>query len=274
METARAWVALTAFMLWTLPLMPVQLLLVLTRTRVAGWLPVFYHRTVCRIVGISIDIRGEPSRARPTLYVSNHVSWADIPILSAILPISFIAKHEIATWPFFGWLAWLQRSVFIERKARRTADQRDAMVVRLEEGDSLVLFPEGTSGDGIHVLPYKSAFFALAEKRIDGRPLTVQPVSITLSKLDNLPVGRRSMSIYAWIGDQDLVPHLWRFLKTGHSTIVVEFHPPVTIDQFRSRKDLCAHCRLETQRGVDSVLTGRPLVRPPLLPPPSEAPQA
>lgn len=272
METARAWVALTAFMLVTLPLMPVQLLLVLTRTRAAGWLPVFYHRIVCRILGVTLDIRGTPARARPTLYASNHVSWADIPILSAILPISFIAKHEIATWPFFGWLAWLQRSVFIERKARRTADQRDAMVVRLEEGDSLVLFPEGTSGDGIHVLPYKSAFFALAERRIDGRPLTVQPVSITLSKLDNLPVGRRSMSVYAWIGDQDLVPHLWRFLKTGHTTIVVEFHPPVTIDQFRSRKDLCAHCRLETQRGVDSVLTGRPLVRPAQLPPPGSVP--
>jgi 1-acyl-sn-glycerol-3-phosphate acyltransferase len=72
------------------------------------------------------------------------------------------------------------------------------------------------------------------------------------------------MSVYAWIGDQDLVPHLWRFLKTGHCTVVVEFHPPVTIDQFRSRKEHCAHCRLETQRGVDSVLTGRPLVRPAL----------
>jgi 1-acyl-sn-glycerol-3-phosphate acyltransferase len=134
--------------------------------------------------------------------------------------------------------------------------------VRLERGDSLVLFPEGTSGDGIHVLAYKSAFFALAEKRIDGTPLAVQPVSIAMSQLDHMPVGRRSMSIYAWVGSQDLLPHLWRFLKSGPTRVVVEFHPAVTIQQFRSRKDLCTHCRLETMRGVDAVLTGRPIERP------------
>jgi 1-acyl-sn-glycerol-3-phosphate acyltransferase len=273
MATLRAWSIAVLFLLWTLPLMPVQLVLVALGLRGAAWLPVYYHRVVCYLLGVHVEVRGTPHTKGPTLFASNHVSWLDIPVLSTVAPVSFIAKHEIAGWAFFGWLAKLQRSVFIERKARRTADHRDEMMIRLEKGDNLVLFPEGTSGDGIHVLAYKSAFFALAEKRINGRPLTVQPVSIALSHLDHMPVGRRSMSVYAWVGDQDLLPHLWRFLKSGPTRVVVEFHPPVTIEQFRSRKELCAHCRAETMRGVDSVLTGRPIERPqpqppaPMLPP-------
>jgi len=75
------------------------------------------------------------------------------------------------------------------------------------------------------------------------------------------------MSVYAWVGDQDLLPHLWRFLKSGPTRVVVQFHPAVTIEQFGTRKELCAHCRQETMRGVDAVLTGRPLDRPEPQPP-------
>jgi 1-acyl-sn-glycerol-3-phosphate acyltransferase len=190
--------------------------------------------------------------------VSNHISWIDITVLAKLLPASFIAKHEVAGWPFFGLLAKLQRSVFIERRARRTADHRDQMTVRLERGDNLILFPEGTSGDGIHILPFKSAFFSLAERHIDGKPLTVQPVSIAFARLNNLPVSRRVMPTYAWVGDEDLLPHLWNFLQVGTVTVAVEFHSAVTIEQFPSRKALAQHCRDVIGQGVDRVLTGRP----------------
>ncbi|HUN49968.1 MAG TPA: lysophospholipid acyltransferase family protein [Candidatus Sulfotelmatobacter sp.] len=273
MPPLRPWVTIALFALWTLPLIPLQMVAVRFGWRLAERLPVFYHGVVCRILRVQVETRGRIAAQRPVLFVCNHISWIDITVLAKLLPASFVAKHEVAGWPFFGLLARLQRSVFIERRARRTADHRDEMTVRLERGDNLILFPEGTSSDGIHVLPFKSAFFSLAERQVNGRPLTVQPVSIAFARLNNLPVGRRTMPVYAWVGDEDLAPHLWNFLKAGPSTVVVELHPPVTIDQFASRKELALHCRAVIRQGVDRVLTGRPAPTAEA-PPPLAAPGA
>src|SRR5690606_36949826 len=144
----------------------------------------------------------------------------------------------IAGWPFFGWLAKLQRTVFVERRAARTAVHRDELSERLSRGDNLVLFAEGTSSDGNRVLPFKSAFFAAAEPLPDGRMPLVQPVSIAYTRLGGMPLGRRMRHLYAWYGDMSLLPHLWRVLTSGRGTVEVEFHAPVTLDQFRNRKQL------------------------------------
>ena len=261
MAAVRRYMVLTAFFVWTLVLLPAQILAVAIGWRwLAERVPLFYHNGVCRILRLTVEVRGERSQVRPTLYVCNHVSWVDIPVLAKVIPGSFVARHDMAGWPFFGMLAKLQRSVFIERKARRTKDHRDEMSRRLEGGDNLILFPEGTSSDGIRIQPFKSAFFSLAERKVDGQPLVVQPVSITFARLNNLPVGRRTMAYYAWVGDQDLVPHLWRFVGLGPTAVVVEFHPPVSITQFASRKELSSYCRELICQSVSNVLSGR--VRP------------
>ncbi|HYM33578.1 MAG TPA: lysophospholipid acyltransferase family protein [Candidatus Cybelea sp.] len=266
MPPIRPWLILILVAIWTAPLVPLQMLSNLFGWRLGERIPLLYHTVICRLLRVTIETRGRMSNGRPVLFVCNHVSWIDITVLAKLLPASFIAKREVAGWPFFGMLAKLQRSVFIDRRARATANHRDEMTVRLERGDNLILFPEGTSSDGIHVLPFKSAFFSLAERTVRGRPLTVQPVSIAFSRLNSLPVSRRTMPIYAWVGDEDLVPHLWRFLSVGPITVVVEFHPPVTIANFASRKALSAYCRETIRRGVNDVLTGRP--SPPAAGPP------
>lgn len=265
-------VALLA-LVWIFSLMPVQLLLLSLGRPLSRRLPRLFHAGCCWLLRLTVEMRGEPAQAGPVLFVSNHVSWMDVPVLGKLIDASFIAKHEVATWPIFGLLAKCQRTVFIERKARRTADHRDEMLVRLEQGDSLVLFPEGTSGDGLRVLPYKSAFLSLAEKTYAGKPLCVQPVSIAFTYLNNMPVGRRATSLYAWVGDEDLLPHLWRYLAAGPGKVVVEFHPPVTIEQFASRKELANYCRNVTRQGIDDAKTGRPpRAQPQTLPASAPAP--
>ena len=244
---------------------PVQMLLLAWASPAAKRFPKVFHTGMCWLLRLKVEVRGEINRQGPTLFVSNHISWIDIPVLGQLLEASFIAKHDVEKWPIFGFLAKCGRTVFIERRARRTADHRDEMLTRLQAGDSLILFPEGTSADGIRLLPYKSAFFSLAEKRVGDRPLTVQPVSITFTQLNNLPVGRRTTGFYAWMGDEDLGPHVWRYLGAGPGTVVVTFHQPVTIAQFRSRKEMSEYCRLVTSQGVDEAKTGRPRQRP-LLP--------
>ncbi|HEX6957025.1 MAG TPA: 1-acyl-sn-glycerol-3-phosphate acyltransferase [Ferrovibrio sp.] len=258
MMTARAIATLVLFMAWTLLLIPVQMLLIKIGSPWMRLLPHLYHRSVAWLLRLKIRKLGEPSTAGPVLFVSNHISWLDIVALSAALPASFIAKREVADWPFFGTLARLQRTVFVDRNNRhRTAAHRDEIVERLEAGDSLILFPEGTSSDGLRIHNFKSAFFGVAEQAVRGRLPIVQPVSLGYCRLNHMPVGRRWMRIFAWVGDEDLVPHLWRFLKSGPSEAVVEFHQPVTMAEFASRKGLAAWCHQRVLEGLSDINAGR-----------------
>src|SRR3990172_10689702 len=104
MRSVRAFMVLAAFFAFTLPLMPLQLLFLWTGSRFARTFPHWYHRQVCKIVNIRLYIEGAVAQERGVLLISNHVSWLDITVLSAIAPVSFVAKREGASWPFVSWL--------------------------------------------------------------------------------------------------------------------------------------------------------------------------
>jgi lyso-ornithine lipid O-acyltransferase len=255
----RAGARLIVYLLLTVPLMPVQALLVALGLRWARRLPHVYHRLCCRIFGIELVVEGDIAPARPTLFVANHISYLDIEVMSAAVETSFVAKREIARWPLFGWLARLQQTVFIERRARGIEGERDELSRRLEEGANVVLFPEGTSSDGNRLLPFKSALFSVAERSVDGAPLVVQPVTIAYTRLDGMPLGRPIRPFIAWYGDMDLAPHLWFALGLGRITAAVRFHPPVTLAAFGSRKALAAHCQHTIAAALEAANLGRPL---------------
>ncbi|MDP6816406.1 MAG: lysophospholipid acyltransferase family protein [Alphaproteobacteria bacterium] len=252
-----AFITALRFAGWTAALLPVQIFLVRFNMPLSKRLPMIWHRGVCRILAFRVEQHGEISRTRPTMFVCNHTSYLDISILGAVLPASFVAKAEVRGWPLFGLLARLQRTVFVERRASRTAEHRDEMVRRLEKGDNLILFPEGTSNDGNRVLPFKSAFFGAAEKTINGEPLTVQPVSISYIRLDGIPVGRGYRPYFAWYGDMEMAGHLWNVFGLGQTTVAVEFHQPVSIADFASRKEMSAHCHRVVSDGVSRGIHGR-----------------
>src|SRR5215813_6895822 len=202
---------------------------------IVRWMPVGYHRIVCTILGIKVQVRGKRSNVTPTLFVCNHVSYLDIEVMGGLVPTSFVAKAEVATWPFFSTLAKAQRTIFIERKTGKTSASRDEMLRRLNTGDNLMLFPEGTSSDGTRVLPFRSALFGVAQLRRDDKPIVVQPVAIAYTRLDGIPLGRYWRPLFAWFGDLDLVPHLWQMTCLGETEAVVTFFPPVDIDKLGGR---------------------------------------
>jgi 1-acyl-sn-glycerol-3-phosphate acyltransferase len=171
--------------------------------------------------------------------------------------VSFVAKREVASWPFFGWLARLQRTVFVGRDRRRVDGERDSLAAALAEGRSLVLFAEGTSYDGVHLRPFKSSLLAAAEIATDGRPLTVQPVTIAYTRLDGMPIGRHLRPFFAWFGDMELPGHLWQALGVGRVTVEVEFHEPVTFARFGSRKALTRFCEETVGRTLFELNSGR-----------------
>ncbi len=248
---------LLRFVGWTVCLAPLQCVLLAVRAPLSKHLPMIWHRGTCRIFGFRIEQYGTMSRAEPTLFVCNHTSYLDINALGALVPGSFVAKAEVRSWPVFGFLARLQRTVFVERRPSRTARHRDEMAARLEAGDSLILFPEGTSNDGNRVLTFKSAFFGIAEQAIGGKPLVVQPVSIAYTRLNGIPMGRPYRPFYAWYGDMDLASHIWTVASLGAATIAIQFHPPVTIEQFGSRKAMAEACHAAIADGVSRAISGK-----------------
>jgi 1-acyl-sn-glycerol-3-phosphate acyltransferase len=180
------------------------------------------------------------------------------------VPGSFVAKAEVATWPFFSTLAKAQRTIFIERTSGKTSASRDEMMRRLNTGDNLLLFPEGTSSDGTRVLPFRSALFGVAQLRRDDKPIVVQPVAISYTRLDGIPLGRYWRPLFAWFGDLDLVPHLWQMTCLGETEAVVTFFPPVDIDRLGDRKKLAEFCFRQVSLGVQAANSGRDELLPKL----------
>jgi 1-acyl-sn-glycerol-3-phosphate acyltransferase len=258
MPKVRAVFILAVFLAVTIVLMPVQWLFLKLGAGAARTFPHWYHRQVARIFGIRIKMIGQPVTGEGVLLVANHTSWADIIIFSAVAPISFVAKAEIAKWPFFGTLARLQRTVFVERARRSaTGDVRDAIRERLLQGDALVLFPEGTSHDGNTVLPFKSALLGAAEARLaNGHYVKVQPVSTAFTSLHGMPMGREYRPLFAWYGDMEMMPHLWEALQAGPLDVVVQFHEPFSLDQM-DRKALAARAEDIVRDGQAMALAGR-----------------
>ncbi len=250
-------VRLLSYFGWTAIAIPIQWVLLKLNAPIRYGFPRFYHGICARLCGFKLDIRGQHKHDGPTLFVCNHTSYLDITVLGGIIEGTFIAKQEVADWPFFGLLAKLQRSIFVDRRASQVLRDRRELIARLEEGSDLILFPEGTSSDGNRTLPFKSALFAVAETEIDGQPIRVQPVSVSCTHLDGIPLGRGLRSVYSWFGDMDLVTHLWSMVRLGDLTITVIFHPPVTFREFGSRKTLADHCWNQVANGVSDANSGR-----------------
>jgi 1-acyl-sn-glycerol-3-phosphate acyltransferase len=201
----------------------------------------FYWATFSRALGLEVRVVGElasKNSDRPVVFVSNHSSWVDIPVVGGVLPARFISKHDVATWPVIRTIARLGRTVFVSRQRGSTAKERDAMRAVLESGDNLILFPEGTSSDGSRVLPFRSSFFALADG--DGKRPLIQPVSVVYDRLNGLPTGRSARPVFAWYGDMDIASHFWRMTQHLDMRVTVLLHPPLDPASFRDRKALAA----------------------------------
>ena len=263
----RACAVLLGFALLTLPLMPVQALLLCTSQRGARVFPHWYHRQLCRLLGIRLHIEGAIERDRPVLVVANHSSWLDIPVLSAVAPVSFIAKEEVGGWPFVSQLARLQRSVFIDR-TRRTAvaGTTSEMARRLRSGDALVLFAEGTSTDGNRVLPLRTSLFG-AVMPGDGNEMppsraVVQPCAIVFGHLHGLPLDRAGRSLVGWYGDMEIGRHAWELLKAGPLDVSIRIGAPVPLSTFARRKELARHTENQLRESVVRLLRNKPSDEP------------
>ena len=220
-----------------------------------------YYRALCGFLRVRINVVGTPMRDHPTLILSNHVSWLDIPVISAIMPIAFVAKREVASWPLFGLFAKLQRSVFVDRNRRHKTPEVNAEIARrLADGDPVVLFGEGTSSDGNRVLPFRTALIGAArDALVDAghvERILIQPLSVAYVAFHGLPMGRQHRPLAAWYGGLDLFPHLRAVVRSGAIDAVVSFGDPIAFEAHSDRKAFARMLETEVRRLTTTALRG------------------
>jgi len=258
MYVVRGTINAILLLAWTFVLLPIQMIAARQAGPLSTYIPRLFHRGAALIIGLRVDVIGNPLQQTPVLFVANHASWIDIVVLGALMEAGFIAKSEVATWPGVSLLARLQGSVFVARQRQKTAVQADEITAHLQRGRRLVLFPEGTSNDGRRVLAFRSGFFSVAERWPGASPLPVQSISIAYVEHHGLPIRRADMPTFAWYGDMELAPHLWELLCQGGSFRArVEFHEPVSIESHPDRKILAAHCEGLVAAGLDRAHSGQ-----------------
>lgn len=259
MAVFRASIILFLFLLLTLPLMPVQALLIALRSKAAQILPHWYHKVVCRLLSVRVHLSGAAVADGPILLVSNHISWVDIPVFASIAPLSFVAKREVSTWPFVSSLAKLQRTIFIDRTKRSAvAETREEILNRLRASERVLLFAEGTSSDGNQVLDFKSPLFAAIEEREgENEHYRLQTCAIVYTHIHGLPMNRQQRPAIAWYGDMDMLSHAWGVLKGGPIDVRVRLGEPISIHDVGDRKKLAVHAYQRVRRDFSQLLTGR-----------------
>ena len=218
------------------------------------WFARVYWRGVGWFVGLKLTVEGRPAPHRPTLFVANHCSWLDIVSLGSVLPACFIAKAEIAGWPGISIIAKLGRTIFVSRSRQTVAHERLVLTQRLTAGDSIILFPEGTTSDGNRIRPFSSAFFTLAFN--DPQPW-VQPVTVVYNELEGQPVRRYDRQMVAWHGDMDLWPHLKQILRRGGLRATILFGAPIQPGTYTDRKTLSAALEQQISNNAAALRQGR-----------------
>ncbi len=194
------------------------------------------------IAGVRFRIHGEPPR-RPSLVVSNHVSWLDIPLIGAALDPCFLSKAEIARWPVIGWLARQHDTRFIERGAHQASAHVEAMQAGLDEGRHFVVFPEGTTSRGEFVRRFHPRLFAA----VTGTRHPVQPVALAYERT---PDGAVPVS---YSGGDRLIPNVWRLLCRRETRVDLHFLAPLEVAD-QDRRSLADGAREAIVRVLDLPL--------------------
>ncbi|MCS6985917.1 MAG: 1-acyl-sn-glycerol-3-phosphate acyltransferase [Sphingomonadaceae bacterium] len=217
--------------------------------------PLLYHAALLRAFGVSVDVEGKPVSGG-VLYVANHLSWLDIPVLGSKLQAVFVAKHEVGQMPFVRTLANLAGTIYVDRQRRSLAPrQAETVASHLARGGNVILFPEGTSNDGLRILPFKPTLFAGLDGAL-GRRVRVQPVSIAYTEVNAMPLTRNRQLEIAWIGDMALAPHALALSRMGRIRARILCHEPVRPADFPDRKALARHCRQVVEAGYRRLVRG------------------
>ncbi len=206
----------------------------------------FCFRWACRCLGLNIHQHGSPSNDT-VLFVSNHISWSDIPILGSLAPIRFLSKAEVGQWPLIGWLARQAGTLFIHRGGGQARRVRGQIIEILQAGENVLVYPEGTTSAGLTVLPFHGLLLRAAPE--SNTP--IQPVTITYRR------DGRPDHLAPFIGEDEFHSHLLRMLRQPSARVDVVFHEPVQSPEEVPTAELAASLRQTVLDGLTRVYSGK-----------------
>jgi 1-acyl-sn-glycerol-3-phosphate acyltransferase len=197
-----------------------------------------------------VSIHGS-QRTSDVFFVSNHVSWLDVPVLAGATGAAFVAQSAIEGWPLIGWLSRMNRTVFVSRTDRMTiSKQVDTLRDALDHHQPVVVFPEGTTSDGQSLMPFKPSLFAVVAP--PPRPMMVQPVLINYGAM---------VPDYAWIDEEGVGANAARLLRRrGTFPVVVHFLEPIDPFVVTDRKTIAAETRKRIADALSTSLGGIAIV--------------
>ncbi len=205
----------------------------------------FCFRWACRCLGLNIHQHGSPSNDT-VLFVSNHISWSDIPILGSLAPIRFLSKAEVGQWPLIGWLARQAGTLFIHRGGGQARRVRGQIIENLQAGENVLVYPEGTTSAGLTVLPFHGLLLRAAPES----KTPIQPVTIAYRR------DGRPDHLAPFIGEDEFHSHLLRMLRQPSARVDVVFHEPVQSPEEVPTAELAASLRQTVLDGLKRVYRG------------------
>jgi lyso-ornithine lipid O-acyltransferase len=203
-------------------------------------LPLFFHKVGCVFLGIRVKTIGEPLHNRPTLLLSNHISWTDIIAIGSVADVTFVAKTGVRNTFFVGFMSSLQRTLFVDyhsrRDARRTSQE---MAKRLSSNSAVLLFAEGHRDLGTHVQPFRSALVGAAQAAMEeggAKDVAIQPVTIAYTHLQGLPVSRNERSGISGMNARGFKAVVANLLTSGMKDVTIAFGAPIPLGPDTDRK--------------------------------------
>jgi 1-acyl-sn-glycerol-3-phosphate acyltransferase len=241
---------------------------VIVKLNLSHWqvLPRLFHRLGCIFLGMRVTVIGQPATGRPTLLVSNHISWTDIIALGSIADITFVAKREVSEWFFVGFMASLQKTIFVDRTRRSDAGRSSREIgAHMAGGNAVLLFAEGQSDIGTHVLPFRTALVGAAQHAMieaGAKDVLIQPLTVAYTRLQGLPVSRNERSLIAWIKSKSVKQNIVEILRGGTKEVTIAFGEPMPLNEGDDRKAVTKIAEAEVRRMLVALNRGLPVAAP------------
>jgi 1-acyl-sn-glycerol-3-phosphate acyltransferase len=221
------------------------LILIVSRKKQEGIIQ-YWCKKLLSIFEIKVELKGFETylfNQKKYLIVSNHISWLDIIVIQSIRPSIFVAKSDVASWPLFGWVAYMTGTIFIERD--KVSDIKRALkkIKRRLTKHSVCIFPEGTSTNGRYILPFKSNLF---QSSIDAHK-SILPICLRYEDK------HRYSDKVAFIDDMSLVDSIMKIKKEKHITAVIDILQPIR--PWGNRKELASYTREIIQKNLSQNLS-------------------
>lgn len=257
---------LFVFVPFLIVVIPLQALVLALRLPFWNLLPRLFHRIGCTFLGLRVTTIGEPFTGRPTLLVSNHISWTDIVAIGSVADVTFVAKREVSEWFFVGMMANLQRTIYVDRTRRSDAGRTaQAMGRHMAGGNAVLLFAEGQSDIGTHVLPFRSALIGAAQHAMieaGASDVLIQPLTIAYTKLQGLPVSRNERSLIAWIKSKSVGQNIREILAGPVKDVTVAFGTPLALNEGDNRKQVTRAAEQQVRAMLVALNRGGALPKP------------